>query len=83
MEVWIFLVCLFRFFGFNCLFICSNYCEGNGICNYVIGICNEGCKEGLNGCLCGKGKLYYVNEIVYVYLVRNCKSNMIICLLML
>lgn len=78
-----FSVCPSGFFGPNCSFTCSNYCEGNGTCNHVTGICNEGCKQGLNGRLCGKGKLHYAKEIAYVYPVRNFKSNTIICSLTL
>lgn len=78
-----FSVCPSGFFGPNCSFTCSNYCEGNGTCNHVTGICNEGCKLGLNGRLCGKGKLHYAKEIAYVYPVRNFKSNTIICSLTL
>lgn len=43
-------------FGFDCLSKCNTYCTGNELCNYITGICDEGCKEGWDGPLCTTGK---------------------------
>lgn len=68
-------MCPSGFFGLNCSFTSSNYCEGNGTCNHVTGICNDGCKEGLNGRLCGKGKLHSTNKhYIFLYPVGNAKA---------
>ena len=43
-------------FGFDCLNKCNTYCTGNELCNYMTGICDEGCKVGWDGPLCTTGK---------------------------
>lgn len=53
----IFIVCLFGFFGLDCINWCDIYCFGNEFCDLVLGICIEGCKWGLSGLICGLGIL--------------------------
>ena len=57
--------------GFDCLNKCNTYCTGNELCNYMTGICDEGCKEGWDGPLCTTGKtkflsVYIRSEIHYI-----------------
>lgn len=48
-------MCLIGYYGYDCEYKCSVFCRGNILCNYIMGVCNEGCKEGWNGFLCGDG----------------------------
>lgn len=45
--------CPHGYFGLDCLHKCSTYCRGNGSCNHITGVCDEGCKDGLSGSQCG------------------------------
>lgn len=35
------------------MYKCNVYCKGNLLCNYIMGVCNEGCKGLWIGDLCG------------------------------
>lgn len=43
------IVCLYGYFGIDCVYKCSIYCSGNGFCSCFIGVCDESCKEGWSG----------------------------------
>lgn len=45
----IFIECLFGYFGMGCREKCSSYCKNNIVCNYVSGICLNGCGNGYMG----------------------------------
>lgn len=38
-----YLECLIGYFGMNCSENCSGYCVNNELCDYVIGVCFNGC----------------------------------------
>lgn len=43
--------------GLNCLKVCG-FCKDYEKCNYITGICENGCREGVSGELCnGKKKI--------------------------
>lgn len=44
------------YFGLDCLQKCSTYCSGNESCNRFTGVCDEGCKDGWSGPICGTSK---------------------------
>lgn len=46
-------VCPKGYFGPDCLHKCSTYCSGNESCNRFTGVCDEGCKDGWSGPICG------------------------------
>lgn len=54
-KICCFIVCFFGLFGLDCISWCDIYCIGNKFCDFVMGICKEGCNKGLSGLMCGLG----------------------------
>lgn len=42
--------CLFGLFGINCFGKCKGFCRD--LCNYISGICDNGCLDGWLGLYC-------------------------------
>lgn len=45
--------CQHGYFGSECKDTCSTHCSGNGSCNSITGVCDNGCKDGWSGSTCG------------------------------
>lgn len=47
--------CIFGYYGFKCEFKCVGYCKDNDLCNYINGLCDNGCYDGWIGenCIIG------------------------------
>lgn len=37
------LECVWGYFGMDCREFCGGYCESNELCDYVSGVCFDGC----------------------------------------
>lgn len=51
--------CKVGFYGLNCIVLCSEYCKNN-MCDWILGICLEGCMNGYIGDYCNESKWKFV-----------------------
>lgn len=54
-KIYLLIECMKGSFGVNCSEECVGYCRDNNLCNYVIGLCDNGCVFGWIGYMCDEG----------------------------
>lgn len=60
-----FLECISGNYGTACRERCSGYCKNNKTCDYINGVCPDGCEDGYTGELCNNcTKHIYLNVLI-------------------
>lgn len=65
--------CLLGYFGVSCREECKGYCINNELCNYVIGMCLNGCKDGFIGIFCNNCKIFV--KLIFCMIVNFDKEK--------
>lgn len=53
-----YIVCFFGYYGEKCMEKCEGYCYKSKFCNYINGLCDNGCLDGWIGGNCSKCKKF-------------------------